>query len=220
MLFPEFVEIVDAEPRGAALNMALDEALAELATEPILRFYRWSRPAVSFGCFGRIADLEALKSDREIVRRWTGGGIVLHGADITYSVLAPASSAFFRETPLASYRLIHEVVAEALRRSGVESDLAPAAQAKMSEACFENPTRFDVLAAGRKAAGAAQRRTRRGLLHQGSIQVAADALRVRVELAALLGLRRETRGFTSAEMATAQRLVAEKYGSEEWLRRR
>lgn len=36
--------------------------------------------------------------------------------------------------------------------------------------CFEAPVMHDVVVAGRKAAGGAQRRTKRGLLHQGSIQ--------------------------------------------------
>ena len=36
--------------------------------------------------------------------------------------------------------------------------------------CFANPVRADVMMDGRKIAGAAQRRTRRGLLQQGSIQ--------------------------------------------------
>ena len=36
--------------------------------------------------------------------------------------------------------------------------------------CFANPVRADVMIDGRKVAGAAQRRTRAGLLQQGSVQ--------------------------------------------------
>ena len=43
----------DLDPKAAALNMAVDEALLETAGAPILRFYRWRRPSLSFGYFGR-----------------------------------------------------------------------------------------------------------------------------------------------------------------------
>ena len=53
MLFEEIIEIIDPEPHDAALNMAIDEALLQTASLPLLRVYRWSRPAVSVGYFGR-----------------------------------------------------------------------------------------------------------------------------------------------------------------------
>lgn len=76
----------DLDAGSAAFNMALDEALLESAAAPLLRFYRWRRPALSFGYFGRYDEAAAQSSHREIVRRWTGGGIVPHGDDLTYSV--------------------------------------------------------------------------------------------------------------------------------------
>ena len=45
MLFEKMTEVLDPEPHGAALNMAIDEALLRTATEPLLRIYRWARPA-------------------------------------------------------------------------------------------------------------------------------------------------------------------------------
>ena len=89
VLFEELTEIVDAEPRGAALNMALDEVLLAEAIAPALRVYQWACPAVSFGYFGRHAEVAAEFPEREMVRRWTGGGTVLHGEDITYSLFVP-----------------------------------------------------------------------------------------------------------------------------------
>ena len=47
----------DDTPRSAAMNMAVDEALLELATAPSLRVYRWDHPALSFGYFGRYAEV-------------------------------------------------------------------------------------------------------------------------------------------------------------------
>jgi lipoate-protein ligase A len=77
------------------MNMAIDEALLESLTLPAVRFYRWQSPALSFGYFGRFADVASYQSERDLVRRWTGGGIVFHGEDLTYSILIPANDAAF-----------------------------------------------------------------------------------------------------------------------------
>src|SRR5436189_4258680 len=70
---------------SAAMNMAIDEALLEHAKIPLIRFYRWYSPALSFGYFGRFSDVAEHADVRDLVRRWTGGGIVFHGDDLTYS---------------------------------------------------------------------------------------------------------------------------------------
>ena len=170
MLFDELTEVLDPEPHEAPLNMALDEVLLASATGPMLRVYRWARPAVSFGYFGKVADVAAAWPGREMVRRWTGGGIVPHGADVTYTLVVPRGCAFFRLRPDESYRTIHEHLAALLATLGTTVQVAASASAKISDACFENPARHDLLGAAGKIAGAAQRRTRDGLLIQGSVQ--------------------------------------------------
>ena len=77
------------------MNMAIDEALLESATIPTIRFYRWNSPALSFGYFGTFSDVAIYAAERDLVRRWTGGGIVLHGDDLTYSIIIPASDPAF-----------------------------------------------------------------------------------------------------------------------------
>ncbi len=69
------------------MNMAIDEALLEYATVPAIRFYRWHFPALSFGYFGKFRDVVDYVSARDLVRRWTGGGMVFHGEDLTYSIV-------------------------------------------------------------------------------------------------------------------------------------
>ena len=71
----------DIDSRSAALNMAIDEALFETAAIPSIRFYKWDHPALSFGYSGKFGDVANRATERDIVRRWTGGGIVLHGED-------------------------------------------------------------------------------------------------------------------------------------------
>ena len=86
--------------------------------------------------------------------------------------------------------------------------------------CFENPVEFDVMdAAGEKIAGAAQRRGKLGLLHQGSVATAGDS-RLRGELFA----ERLTGSWWEAEILVdddrVAEIIASRYGRKEWLERR
>jgi len=210
----------DLDPGSAAFNMAVDEALLERAAVPLLRFYRWRRPSLSFGYFGRYDEVADQAIDREIVRRWTGGGIVPHGDDLTYSVIIPAADPFFAHSSLEIYAKLHESIRLALQANGIEARLAGSAAPKISEACFANAVRADVLSHGRKIAGAAHRRTRAGLLHQGSIQCRDLPSRFRDDLARILCRRFERNALSPELRARATAIAAAKYGTTEWLKRR
>src|SRR5262245_28650306 len=108
----------DISPHSAAMNMALDEALLELAIVPMIRFYRWRSPALSFGYFGKFSEVAMYAAERDLVRRWTGGGIVFHGDDLTYSIVIPASDPAFAESSIAIYEKIHRALADALNKVG------------------------------------------------------------------------------------------------------
>ena len=153
----------DASP---ARNMAVDEALLREVREPVLRIYGWSVPAVSLGYFQPAA---LVPEGRPFVRRYTGGGLVDHAHDVTYTVVLPRAHPWMQLSAPASYEQIHLGVQAALAACGITSELTPTASTAESEACFQKPVRFDIVAADAKLSGAAQRRTREGLLHQGSI---------------------------------------------------
>ena len=210
----------DSEPRSAALNMALDEALLETSTSPTLRCYRWKGPALSFGYFGSYADVADQRSAREIVRRWTGGGVVPHGDDLTYSVIIPASHPFFARSSLAIYSGVHDAIREALTENGINATLANSVSPKVSENCFANPVRADVISDGRKIAGAAHRRSRTGLLHQGSIQNAKLPRRFIDDFARTLCDRFARRVLSQELIDRANSIAQAKYGTTEWLMRR
>jgi lipoate-protein ligase A len=221
MLFRELTVVYDQEPHAAALNMAIDEVLLRSARAPLLRIYRWAQPAVSFGYFGKLALVKESWPGRDLVRRWTGGGIVPHGEDVTYSVIVPRDCPFFRLSAAESYEYIHGAVAAALNstdHTDHTAHLAFEVAPKLSEACFENAVRHDVLVNGSKVAGAAQRRTRHGLLHQGSIQTNGSRAFV-TQLGSLLGGTVEERGLEAGELQLAAELAAEKYASADWLER-
>ena len=219
MLFETMTVLLDPHPHGAALNMALDEVLLRSATQTLLRIYRWTSPAISLGYFDKIAEIEPSAAGRELVRRWTGGGVVFHGEDLTYTLVVPAGSPFAHVAARDSYRRIHERVAVALRTDGVETELAAQTAAKVSSGCFENPAEADVLTGSRKIAGAAQRRTRFGLLHQGSVQDFPSHAALAANLRTTFAVTTEERSLTDKELAEAAQLADEKYGTEAWLRR-
>ncbi len=218
--FTSLVVYHDIDSRTAAMNMAIDEALLENATAPLIRFYRWDHPALSFGYFGKFADVENHQSGRDLVRRWTGGGIVFHGDDLTYSILMPASDPAFGESATSIYEVVHIALRDALIAHGQRVELAANGAPKISDSCFANPVWADVLANGRKIAGAAQRRTRRGLLQQGSIQDVDLAADFQKAFASQLSDNCCEQTISPRILERAQKVAAEKYAALSWLRQR
>ena len=141
------------------------------------------------GYFQRFAEMPfAVESetsdtqDLDIARRWTGGGLVCHQGDSPYTLTVPADHWLAKISATDCYRWIHDLLATSIREpTGINA----VAQAVVSEelsasparACFAEPVHWDVIVAensaggsdGKKIAGAAQRRSRGRLLHQGSV---------------------------------------------------
>jgi lipoate-protein ligase A len=207
---------------SAAMNMAIDEALLEHATVPSIRFYQWRSPAVSFGYFGKFSNVASYVRKRDLVRRWTGGGIVLHGDDLTYSIVIPVSDAAFGESSISIYEKIHRALSHAFIANGNRAELAsvPAVADCRYNDCFANPVRADVLINGRKVAGAAQRRTRSGLLQQGSIQGVDLGNGLADRFARALSNNCSERKINEEVLNRARELAHCKYGATAWLRER
>jgi lipoate-protein ligase A len=169
----QLLRVLQSGPCGAAFNMALDEALLEAANSSgtaWLRFYGWTEAAATFGYFQHYSEIERTTALRPLVRRPTGGGLVPHDADWTYSLAFPVAHAWYRLSARESYQRAHEWVAAALGVGGVKAALAPCCLRSLPGQCFVGYEQHDVLWQGRKVAGAAQRRNRLGLLIQGSVQ--------------------------------------------------
>ena len=215
VLFEQIIEILDPEPHSGALNMALDEALLQYATLPTLRIYRWRERTVSLGYFSRFVEAQQSAAGRELVRRWTGGGLVEHGEDLTYTLIVPRGTAFFQQAALESYRLIHQQIAQWLIEGGIAARVAASSAEEGSGACFASHVRYDIVAGATKLAGAAQRRTRWGLLHQGSIQLPLDG----VGLAKAFATHSPQMEITPDVLLAAQRIARQKYATDDWLRK-
>jgi lipoate-protein ligase A len=165
--------LLNSGPGSAAFNMAFDEALLEFAPRlgrPVLRFYGWTERAASFGYSQRFADVAGMTPLRPLVRRPTGGGLVPHDADWTYSLVFPPGHWWFALRAPESYCSVHQWIRGAFARLKVETELSSGSRRGPPGECFVGAERHDVVWRGRKIAGAAQRRNRQGLLIQGSVQ--------------------------------------------------
>ncbi len=192
-----------------ALNMAWDEALLEACAslaKPVLRFYGWSEPAASFGYFQRYTDMERLTSLRPLIRRPTGGGLVQHDRDWTYSLVIPVGHPWHRLHSRSTYARVHLWIKDSFAHFGLTTILADADQDGGGR-CFAGAVRHDLLLVDRKIAGAAMRRTRNGLLVQGSVQAPSTINRAQWE-AAMQTSASEVLGVAWSDLAPEKWLVA------------
>jgi lipoyl(octanoyl) transferase len=206
----------DAEARSAAENMALDEAIFLHTTYPVMRSFRWIRPAVSFGYFTPWRSVVERFGERDLVRRWTGGGIVEHGNDFTYSVIFPDQNL---ATNAELYRFIHSALAELLRGCGHPVEVLRYGDLPGSNDCFERAVQCDLKVRGKKIAGAALRRTNKGILLQGSIQRIELPEDFTAMFANVLSEQTEKFALSGPIIETAALIAREKYGAAEWTQR-
>lgn len=188
------LKVLPDRSASAAENMATDLLLLECAAAPGVLWYRhydWSEPAFSFGVSQPRAMVRAVAGESPVlVRRATGGGVVSHLNDWTYTLVAPAGHPLATDKATASYHAVHAAVADALNALGVPAELVPCPRescgaggetpavsgpARQPGVCFVQPEIYDVVRAddGRKLSGAAQKRTRAGILFQGSVDKSA-----------------------------------------------
>lgn len=213
-----------------AMNMAMDEALLESASaigKPILRLYGWSRPAATFGYFQKYATVAALTRLRPLLRRPTGGGLVPHDADWTYSLTFPPDHFWYSLKAVESYRRLHQWIRASFSTLSIPTQLAPEGGADKNPQCFTGAEKHDLVYRDQKIAGAAQRRNRLGLLIQGSIQ-SVPKIVSRADWETVFLHRhefRECREWRAFEIADSFRervneLIEDKYASRQYNERR
>ncbi len=183
------LNIIDSGLLGAEENMELDrELLNSLEQTPLLRFYSWKAPSITYGHFVKPEEflhLDAIQKEGwEIARRPTGGGIIFHRWDFTFSFLLPVSHPFFSVDTLNNYAFVHRIVAESLHEIAGFDTISLLQKPEMMKGmpserfCMAKPTIYDLVLEGKKVAGAAQRKTKKGYLHQGSISLELPEFKV------------------------------------------
>lgn len=212
--------------------MALDEAVLLGAPEGslVLRAYRWAGPGCTFGYSQPLRAARAACdargwTDVAPVRRATGGGIVFHDGDVTFSLVFPWDRTW---APDAIYKNVHRAVHLGLKSAGAATSLYSPERRPLgaAAACFTRAEPMDlVLADGRKVLGGALRKKGSKGLYQGSLRPEAVAApRAAVEAAIADGLAREfgrepLREIPEEWLGAGRELEA-RYRSREWNERR
>lgn len=160
--------------------MAIDEALMEgmvksANPQPVLRFYGWNPATLSLGyaqSYLKEVDVDACReSNIDVVRRPTGGRAVLHQYELTYSVIAPETEEHVKGSIIESYLKLSEPLLRGLQAVGVPAEMAVKAHSSQTgtAACFDAPSWYELVVAGKKLVGSAQTRRNGILLQHGSI---------------------------------------------------
>ena len=210
--------------RTGAENMAVDQMLMEnVVDRPLLRVYEWSEPSVSFGYFlPLLAAVSAFPGEKvNYVRRWTGGGVVDHRVDVTYTLVIPRGHSLASMRGGGSYREIHSVLAQVLVVLGQRVRVESSDLGDGRVECFANPVAFDVTdQLGCKVAGAGQRRSKYGLLHQGSVIADVDRRVFFDHFTRKLSDDRQLFSLPEGWGCRATDLARQRYATEEWLKKR
>jgi len=222
--------LINTPPLDVFEHMAFDETLALLppgGDKYFLRFYNWGGfpPSATFGYAQFFSDIKkefAVKNfTGPFTRRPTGGGVVYHEDDLTFSLVF--NSQLKRAAQI--YEMLHGAI-NAQIRGGLAGEVpkeyyAPRV-AGAAGVCFSNPVENDILdGEGRKILGGAIRRFGGTILYQGSLQSAGarenGTLKKQVQTA--LEILRDSKSAPfefDGNFISAARARAEIYKTKEW----
>jgi lipoate-protein ligase A len=241
------IRLLPFSTADGATNMARDEAMLESASVrgiASLRFYTWTEPTLSLGYFQPSACRSLPRfASLPWVRRSTGGEAILHHHELTYSFGLPSTPEWkSRDSWICRF---HGLLRDVLADHGIDSRLVACGEEKRigEILCFLHQTPGDLIVAGSKVAGSAQRKLKGALLQHGSIllsrskhapelagihDMASKDLFVPRALATVLtrpfavatGARVEAGEWTLDESARVEMIRNEKYANREWNGRR
>jgi len=177
--------------------MKIDLEMFKNCTAPKLRIYSWANRCISYGCLqkiDRILDVDKeVRDGWEIVKRPTGGGLVYHLPDeLTYCAVCPAE--LLPKGIKGAYCYISEIIVKALNSLGIDAKIGnrrpftadripqagsrfPVPGPRQNDLCFSNTREYEITINGKKAVGSAQKRGRKAVLQQGTIQLSKHRLK-------------------------------------------
>jgi lipoate---protein ligase len=220
-------KIIDTGSADPGSNMAADAALLqslEAESVGILHLYDWSAPSATYGHFAdfeALIDLQAARAHGlQTARRPTGGGLLFHLTDFAFSVLVPSTHPMHSMNTMDNYAAVNHIVENIMHDCfHCHTALLSKESAAIGDAryfCMAKPTKYDVMAGGKKIAGAAQRQTRHGFLHQGTIhltlppeQIVRDVLK---DNSVFEAMRLHSFSFVEPEeVPAARRMIKERF---------
>ncbi|MDA3909408.1 MAG: lipoate--protein ligase family protein [Sulfurimonas sp.] len=167
---------IDTPMLNAKENMDIDKSLYEF-NEPIFRLYSWKENSFTIGRFQKLEEIQdIIKFGTNYAKRMTGGGLLLHGFDISYTIIIP-THLLGKKNVKESYEYLCSFLINFYRKLGLHveyaKDIIPDSLSK-SFFCQDGFEAYDMIYEGKKLGGNAQRRTK-NLIHQhGSIPLRSD----------------------------------------------
>ncbi len=164
--------IIDNEHLSAKENMHIDKELFysfKKGDETLLRLYTWEE------CFtyGVSQDIEKLdfRYGKSYAKRITGGGILLHGHDVSYCIITSTDS-LKNMSVKKSYEYLCDFLMRFYKKVGLKPSFAKDLDSitlKKSCYCQVGFEPYDIIVDNKKIGGNAQKRARDKLLQHGSI---------------------------------------------------
>jgi lipoate-protein ligase A len=178
--------LIRSLPASATQNMALDEKIFKrylVDAMPVFRIYSWQAPAFTYG-FSQDPksqiDLVACATDKvELAKRITGGGILFHADEITYSFACSKSDVRESEGVFVEYRNLCGFLIRFYESLGLSADFA-LRQADFKKRCAPHELcsaayeKYDIVIGGKKIGGNAQKRNRQAIFQHGSIPLSIN----------------------------------------------
>ncbi len=251
----ESARLILDDAQSGALNMAVDQALlqtADLTESVTLRLYQWDQPTLSLGYFQKHLDRQGHSPSLScpLVRRYSGGGAILHHHEVTYSLAIPSKNQWAKKNS-ELYAIVHRVIIGILKQSGIEARLygdLPESEKHVVEGhkpflCFQRRTDGDIVFEEEKICGSAQRRQKNALIQHGSflldrsihapelpgindliespvVEIQSFQSKFIERLSIDLGLQFGEGNLTDGERKYASELLSTKFESENWNQRK
>ncbi|MCT7628018.1 lipoate--protein ligase family protein [Aliarcobacter butzleri] len=177
MIFNNKFRLIISQNLSSNDNTNIDKALFkafENGSLPILRLYSWQK-SVTFGAGQNPSDYENLLKEykNNFSKRITGGGVLFHGHDISYSLVLPSTFIDNRSVK-ETYELICSFILEFYSNLGLEASFAKDIKSivlSKSPFCQVGFEAYDIIVNGRKIGGNAQKRGKNVIFQHGSIPI-------------------------------------------------
>jgi len=167
---------IDTSSLTAHENMELDESLLQ-SNEPIFRLYTWKSSSFTIGRSQKIENIkDAKKFGDNWAQRMTGGGLLLHGFDVSYTIIVPTKLLGNRNVK-ESYEYLCGFLLNFYKKLGLHVEYAKdclASSLSKSIFCQDGFEPYDMIIKGKKIGGNAQRRTKNFIHQHGSIPLRND----------------------------------------------
>jgi lipoate-protein ligase A len=178
--------LIRSKSGSALYNMALDENIFLRYMEdgiPVLRLYSWEAPSFTYGVSqnpeNQINTSRCALEGIQIAKRITGGGILFHGNEITYSLACSKDDLGEDKNIFVSYRKACAFLISFYKSLGLDPIFALESddfkdKCAAHELCSASREKYDILINGRKIGGNAQKRRRQAVFQHGSIPLSID----------------------------------------------